>query len=284
MTYRDGVYRFSAAVLAISTCALLSDAAFHFVFQWERVGTWRYLLLPVAAYMVWVERGRLRAPSESANLAAGVPLLALGALMHFAGHVSTVEILVESAAMLWLVGLGFVLLGTRRAAVFSWPIIYVYFMISVAARYVPDMAIHMQRVSAAAATAWMNLMGWPVLRQGLVLSLPGRPLRIAYWCSGANQLVSLLALAVPIALVRHRNVLSRVVVVLSTIPTALFFNTLRIVLIALWNYNEPRQSLHGPHEIFLIPVIHPFAIAVLVGVSVLMYWLMREGRTERGSH
>ncbi len=228
---------------------------------------WRLFLVPFAVYMIWKDTRSYESYSNSPLPAAFASLLAFSWIIlsipifvSDENFVSAQNILGISVFVLaFAAGSG----GARALQRFFVPTLYVVFMTGIAAHVVPSFSPALQRASAAGASSILGLFGFSVVRDGVHLRLPGSVLIVGEWCSGVNQVLSLLAISVPLGVVRLKRTSSRVMLVAASVPIAILFNSLRIGMISLWNYNDLRAHLHGPGDILLIPVVYPFSLALL---------------------
>jgi hypothetical protein len=60
------------------------------------------------------------------------------------------------------------------------------------------------------------------------------------------------------------------------VPIALLVNTLRIILIAIWNFDAPQAALHGPYGILRTPIIHPMALLMVFLCSLVFSWFEKK--------
>jgi EpsI family protein len=116
----------------------------------------------------------------------------------------------------------------------------------------------------------MQTIGVPVHRDGIHIALPNILLEVARECSGINYLVAVLALAVPLALLRLQQTWRRVVLVVSALTIAALANGLRVALIGTLAYYEVGSPLHGPfhvlHGLFVAGIGY---VVLFVGLRVL---------------
>jgi len=109
--------------------------------------------------------------------------------------------------------------------------------------------------------------GWDVLRDGRFLRLPHAVLEVASECSGAGQLTALIAFAIPLGFMMHKSIWPRIALLLLTVPFALTVNTIRIILVALWNYDGLKSAITGRMRFFacrlFIPSLLCFCTSVL---------------------
>jgi exosortase len=68
-----------------------------------------------------------------------------------------------------------------------------------------------------------------VLQEGNILMFPNITLEVADACSGLRSIMSLLALGAAYAFVFFPRVRDRVILILSTLPIAVFTNCLRVI-------------------------------------------------------
>jgi EpsI family protein len=166
---------------------------------------------------------------------------------------------------LFLLTLGFISLffGNRFTRLFLLPLGYLVLMTSILERVLSPITVFMQYASAMATSVFMNTFGWDVLRDGRLLRLPGTVLGVASECSGTGQLTALIAFAIPLGVLKLRSVFPKILLLCMTIPLALLVNTIRIILISIWNFNGLKTAIHGPYEILRMPFIYPLALILL---------------------
>ena len=265
---------------AFIVCCLLSIAILGYIYldgisilirQWLRLDEyWRFLIIPVSVYFVWIKRKELPTLSVRPNFLFGIPLIIMGCIAYFLWKISLVDFFIETGLFVLSFGCIFLFIGARFARFFIFPLFYLVFMTSILVRILSSFTIVLQHLSAIVASFFLNAIGWPVLRDGLFLRLPHLILEVAPACSGTNQLIALVAFALPLGVLRHESFWSRALLVAMTIPITLFSNAVRIVLIALWNYNGQQSYIHGPHGILDLPLVYPLALVCLYGFSLFL--------------
>lgn len=260
----------------VCVCVIFTGPILLLLKQWSIVGTWRYIIVPIAIWMLWNEYRKEYTHKKKLPKYLWTFLLISTFLLTFFAYITCLPIFSELAISSFIIFSVVFFGGYSWIRIVIWPLGYCIFMITIAARILPQLAPYLQYISAVIVDYILNLIGLSSLRDGLTLRLPATVLRVGYWCSGANQLTSLLAVAIPLAYIRHRCWWKQIILIFSAIPLGLFFNAFRILLIALWNYSTARASIHGPKDVLLIPIIHPAAIAGLVGISFLL-------KSDRGS-
>jgi exosortase len=83
-------------------------------------------------------------------------------------------------------------------------------------------------LAAKLATATLQSIGVPVLREGNIIHLSYTSLLVEEACSGIRSLISLLALTTFYAYLTQKGFIRRGVLILSAIPIAVFANAFRV--------------------------------------------------------
>jgi exosortase len=89
-------------------------------------------------------------------------------------------------------------------------------------------AFPLQLFAATTATASLNLLGVPVLREGNLITLANTTLEVAEACSGIRSLISLLALGATYAYFTQRGFWRRGLLFISAVPIAIVANAGRV--------------------------------------------------------
>lgn len=166
------------------------------------------------------------------------------------------------------------LFGGWRLIRYTWlPIGYLIFSVPVPDRLYRDVSFDLQRLSAEVSAALLGLVPRMITTvKGVTIDVIYKGVRIepslnvAEACSGMRLLVAFLALGVAVAYLYYRPVMQRVVLLISTIPIAVFCNIVRVsitgFIYVLW---DPRYSQGIYHDLL--------GIAMLPLAFVLFYFL-----------
>jgi exosortase len=210
------------------------------------------LVVPfISAWFLWIQRRELTAsPSPLSNLTGGM-LLALGVLgyaggwiMRVSGHGSHLAVWMLSLVCVWSGGflLAFGAGATRKAA---FPLAFLLFMVPLPETLMQFIIWELQRASTALAYGMFQLIGIPVYREGFVLSLPQLTIEVARECSGIRSSLGLLLTTLVAAQIFLKSKTSRLVLVASAVPIAIFKNGLRIVTLSLLSIYVDRGFITG---------------------------------------
>ena len=115
------------------------------------------------------------------------------------------------------------------------PIAYLVFAIPLPRRYYVSLTMPLRQIAATVATVLLNLVGGvEATSNGVVIDVVynGQPLEpalnVAEACSGMRLLMAFLALGVAMAYLHERPIWQRLVLLLSTVPIAVFCNIVRV--------------------------------------------------------
>jgi exosortase len=144
-------------------------------------------------------------------------------------------------------------------------------MIPVPAIVLNQITFPLQLLASKVASLFLVAIDVPVLRQGNIIQLPATSLDVAEACSGIRSLFSLATLSIIFCYLFETRIWIRVLLVLSSIPTAVLVNSLRIfgtgLLVQYW---DPVRALGFFHTfsgwlVFLASL----------GVLVLLHKMLR---------
>jgi exosortase len=264
--------RLAASCVVVAMLAYLYyDGLSILIRQWVRLGEqWRLLIPVVSIFFAWTKRKEILAIAAQPNRFVGGIVFFAGCLAYAVWKITIIDFIIEIGLVILTLGVCLLLLGTRHTRILLFPVSYLILATSLVGRVMDFLSTYLQHISAFLSEHFLNLAGWTVIRNGRFLRLPHMVLEIAAACSGTSQLTALVAFAAPVAFLRHRSWPLRCILIGLTLPIAIFFNSIRIVLIAIWNFNSPQAYLHGPNDILLIPIIYPFALLMLYLCSLFL--------------
>ena len=213
-----------------------------------------------SGFLLWSQREQLRSiPIKGAwtglvIVAAALVLLILGI---FGSDLFTTRI----SFILLLAGLTISFLGWAhfRAVIFPW--FFLFFMVPIPAIVFNQITFPLQLLASKLASAFLPLLGVPVLREGNVIGLPAMPLEVAEACSGIRSLISLVTLAVIYGYFLEKSIYRRIILAVAALPIAVAANAIRIVGTGLLvQYWDPEKAMGFFHEfsgwvIFVLSVV-----------------------------
>lgn len=258
-----------AAALAAALGALYAPVLRDLLARWAEVPYYSYgFLVPLfSLYLAWDARHEVaRRPAAPSRL--GLAVLAAGLAVLGAGL--RADSLTTQAVSLPLVVAGALLLtvGPARTRVLSFPIAFLLFMAPLPEGVLPALSLPLQQVAAVAGEWMLWLLGVPVTRTGLYLTLPSVTLHITETCNGLRFMLAMLVIGVAFAGTARTTWSRRGLVVAAALGTALVANWLRVagtgVMAELYGHEA---AIGLPHvvwgKVVYAAMLVPFGLTVL---------------------
>jgi exosortase len=188
----------------------------------------------VAAWLVWVRRGRLRKCRPSGTF-AGPALVGIGWALSFVGYYHSTQaawhlgaVLVPTGALLSVVGRDLI----RR---FLPAFLVLVFLVPIPGRIRQRISAPMMTATAQITEETSDLLGVPVDRSGNRLTINGRDVNIAEACNGLRMVFSLLLVSYAFAFGEPLRQYVRVLILLASPISAMMCNVIRMVP-TIWMY------------------------------------------------
>jgi exosortase len=219
----------AAVLVTAGVLILYFDVLADLVSAWANDDNYShgFLIVPVAAYLVWERRARLRtakwSPSNWGLLLVGVALAVLTV-----GTVGAELFLTRVSLLGVIVGVVLFLCGPAQLRIFAFPIAFLLLMIPLPAIIFNQIAFPLQLLATRFGVGVLHLGDIPVLREGNIIVLANTTLEVAEACSGIRSLVSLLTVGILYGYFVDRRFGVRVGIALTTVPIAIVANGIRV--------------------------------------------------------
>jgi exosortase len=225
-------------------------------------------------FVVWQTR------HQWSNLAPRPAWIGLGGIMGSLGLLMTgilgVEFFLARSSFVFLIAgliVYFMGWGHFRAWLFPWA--FLFLMIPIPAIVFNHIALPLQLLASRFATAVLEVIGVPVLREGNVIQLANTVLEVAEACSGIRSLLSLVTLAIIYGYFLESRMHRRIIFALAAVPIAVVANGLRVVGTgALAHYWNPERA-EGFFHTFSGWLVFVIAMLILFFVDHVLRWVDR---------
>ncbi len=224
--YQLGLFAFLLLLLAVVYSSIFQGL----YFDWSNDENYSHgFLVPViSGYFAWQMREELQdLPFRPAN--TGLALILFSLMMLFAGVSAQVDFALRMSFVFLLCGIVLFLLGWRWLKTLALPLGFLFFMIPLQYIVYDSIAFPLKLFVAKFSVIALKLMGVIVLREGNIIMFPTTVLEVADACSGLRSIMSLLALGVALAFISLKSKKGRILLVLLTVPIAIFTNMLRVI-------------------------------------------------------
>ncbi len=242
----------------------------NMVHHWSIVEDYQhgFIVLPLALFFAYERRWDLEDAPIKGSWLGLVPML-IGLTSLTIGRLGTELMTMRSGFVLTLIGLVLLLLGREIFKVLAFPLFFLFLMVPLPQSLVNTIAFPLQLIAAKFAVFSLQELGIPALVEGNIIHLAHTELFVAEACSGLRSLMALITLGVVFAHFFRRGALwTKLFLVVSTIPIAIFVNAFRVALTGFLAHHFGRDAAGG--------VIHDFQGIFTFGLAFFM--LLGEGR------
>jgi len=257
---RNRVWIAAAAALALLICYAATLRGM--VNQWSTDEDMSHgFAVPfVIAWIVWRDRARLQALEPSPSVWGFVLLIGAAAVQ----TISSLGLGLFAASVAFLVsavGVTLCLGGFAYLRALAFPFALSLFMLPKLAIVYNQTTLPLQLLASRLASSSLALVGYKVLREGVILDVGGHRVSVAEACSGVRYLLSLAFIAVVFAYMTGAKPSMRWLLLIASIPVAIVANAIRVAVSAA----VPALDSGTPHEaagaaVFVLCLILIFAV------------------------
>lgn len=264
--------------------ALAGFAAMYLpVYWWAASSFWQsedhahgLIVLVVTAWLFWMQRSAILAAAARPAPLAGWICFAFGLLLFMIGRALNISILALGSQIPVLLGALLVLGGWAAVRAAWFPLIYIVFMIPLPGPLVDALTGPLKQWVSVIAENLLYAAGYPIARDGVMLTIGQYQLLVADACSGLHSMFSLSALGLLFMYITARTSrLHNAIMLASILPIAFAANIARVIILVLVTYHlgdEAGQGfLHGAAGIVLMVV----ALLALFLVDAVLARLIR---------
>lgn len=243
--------------------------------------TWRHnedysggMVVPlIAAYLIWSRRRHLQ--SIPVGICWwGLAVLVAAQVLRFGGLLYAYSSLEHASLYLSFIGLVLLLFGPAFVRELKWIIIFIGLAFPPPQRIHEQLALPLQSLATTSAHYGLELLGVLVAREGNVLRLGEQTsIAVAEACSGLRMLTAFVIVSATLTFVVRRPVWQKIVLVLFSVPIAIFSNTLRLIVTALLYRSVDSAAAETFFHDFAGITMVPVAVAASLGLLTLLKWL-----------
>ncbi len=149
------------------------------------------------------------------------------------------------------------------------PLFYLAFIFPPPESIVDAITLPMKVELSKAAVGFLNMLGYPIGGQGVMIYIGQYELLVAAACSGLNSIISLSAISLFYIYVRHQADWRYAgLLVLLIVPVALLANFIRVLILILLTYHAGEAAAQG--------FLHNFAGVFMFAVALVAIYLADE--------
>jgi exosortase len=228
------------------------------------------ILVPAfSLYVVWYTR-RNWADLPLKPSWWGLAIILGSCVLLVAGVLGAEFFLSRTSFVFLLAGLVIHFLGWGYFRVWLFPWAFLFLMIPIPAIILNHIAFPLQLLASRLASATLQVVGVPVLREGNVMQLASTTLEVAEACSGIRSLLTLVTLALVYGYFLEKRLSRRALFAVAAVPIAVVANALRVVGTGALAHYWDAQTAEGFFHTFSGWVIFVIAMVLLFSVDNLM--------------
>jgi len=201
--------------------------------DWEKEAySYCWLIPPLVLFLIWLKRDELVfLPSEPSW--SGLAPICVGIVFFWLGELGGEYFTMYVSSWLILVGLCLLHLGWNKLKTIGFALFFILTMFPVPDFINTRIMLQLRLISSKLGVAIIKLFGLPATRNGNIIDLGFTKLQVVDACSGLHSLISLIVLCLLLVYFFKDHIWKRVVLFLSSIPLAIFTNSLRIAMTAI---------------------------------------------------
>jgi len=225
-----------------------------------------FLIPLVSLFIVWQRRHALKEAKLSTNL-SGLIIVAVCLFAHLAASALRIYFISGFSFVFALYGLVLFCFGKEVSKKLVFPELFLLAMVPLPLVLISNLIVKLKLFVAEASTFVLNLIGFPSVRDGSTIVMPGSHIIVAAPCSGLRSLIALLTLGLLFSYAVKFSYPKKAVLFLSSIPIALATNLIRIIALAVVNDLYGEKIAMGFFHDFSGFAVFGLAFAMLYGVS-----------------
>ena len=234
------------------------------------------IILAIIAWLAWQKRAALAAPSVSPAPKSGIAILVFGLLVYVLGRSQTIGLLEVGALLPILAGTLLAMRGRAVLRQFWFPLLFVVFLLPLPNIFVDALTGPLKRQVSEVTVAILYAAGYPIARDGVVITIGQYQLLVADACSGLNSMFSLSALGLLFMYLTARaSLLHNAIMLVSILPIAFAANIIRVLILILVTYHfgdaAGQGFLHGAAGMVLMLA----ALSILLLLDAVLTRLIR---------
>ncbi len=197
------------------------------------------IILAVVVWLLWRERAALFGPQQDTPMPrAGWTLIGVGLLLYVLGRSQEFFQFEVGSMIPLLYGVVLALRGKQVAKRLWFPIFFLCFFVPLPGSLLDAILIPLKQQVSSIVEWLLHLLGYPVARSGVVLTIGPYQLLIADACSGLNSMIALSGVGLLfIYLIKHPSTAYNLVLLFAILPIAFLANIMRVTLLMLVTYH-----------------------------------------------
>ncbi len=245
--------------------------------KWEVVDyTHAYFILPISLWLVWRNhskiRERLAAETQGMNI-FNLIILIVGLLMFIFGWKQDYLFVSTLSLIPLLVGLIGFFYGGKVVKLLTFPIFYRLLLVPPPLGVLDSITLPMRHGTSFLTENILMLAGYPIVRDGLLLTIGYNEIFMGQPCSGFRSLITMFSLVLVYVYISKSSLNKKLILTLFIVPFALLGNLIRVIALCLITFYFGEEAGQGFFHDFSGILV--FIITIL-GIIALESFLDKE--------
>lgn len=229
------------------------------------------IILAVVAWLTWRQRAALAAADAGGTPLAGSLALALGVALYVIGRSQRIPLFEVGSHIPVIAGVVLLLLGWRALAQLWFPLAFLSFLVPLPGFIIYAITGPLKSMVSQIVESVLYVLGYPVARAGVMLSIGQYQLLVTDACSGLNSLYSLAALGfLYLHLTASGNVTRAVCLAAGILPIALAANVVRVLILVLVTFHLGDEAGQSFLHDFAGMTLFTAALLLLLGFDAML--------------
>lgn len=234
-----------------------------------------FFILPLVGYLMW-RKGEIHDVKVADCWQVGLFVIVVGILAAMVGMVSQFRTLGNVSLLLVVWGIFIFLFGMGYFLFYGWELFLLVFLLPIPSRIYASLTLPLQLVVTKVGYFFLKAFHISVYREGNILYLANVSLEVVNACSGLRSIITIIMLAYIVACLKLEKSKFRVLLLLFSIPIAMFSNMIRVLIIAVFAQFGYENFVNGIGHTALGLTLFLFSFYCLTIISKVIIWMSLE--------
>ena len=235
------------------------------------------LILLIVLYLLWEKHEVIIKSQSPASSIEGWVIMIFGLLIYAIGRSQDIYFFEVGSFVPILMGTLLITRGTKALRQLWFPLFFIIFMIPLPDFFIDVVTGPLKEIVSQVAESVLYNFGYPIARNGVVISIGAYQLLVADACSGLHSIFSLSALGfLYLYFSKNKSQFRIGIIIASIFPIAIFANIVRVIILILVTYHfgdEAGQGfIHSASGILLFVI----SLTMLIGLNSFLDWCIRK--------
>jgi exosortase B len=242
------------------------------------------IMLALTIWLIWQRLPSFVALTSPAAVITGSATLFVGTLAYVVGRSQDVLFMDVGSQMLVVTGIVLLYKGWSGFRLMWFPIFFMIFIIPIPGSIVDQVTAPLKSAVSIVAENILHMMGYPIGRSGVTLTIGPYQLLVADACAGLNSIFALEAVGVfYLSIVNYTSRLRNTVIAALILPISFISNVVRVVALVLITYYFGDEVGQGFVHDFAGILLFMLATLLTVFTDSVIGWLLPAKHSETDS-